>query len=176
MRIVVAVEAVDFRRGIDGLARLCRETLDSDPFAGWLFVFRNRRAAAIKILTHDAQGSRLATAGFFSPPRAVVCSHYPQPVFRWRACRRAEETRLPSAIRNPMTASSRRTPVEAGRARRGCLSVSICMSAGRTLIGDARSAWGPTTCIAEAEVRGEVNGRLGTTHDGRPGWRKEGLS
>ena len=25
MRIVVAVEAVDFRKGIDGLARLCRD-------------------------------------------------------------------------------------------------------------------------------------------------------
>ena len=29
MRILVAVEPVDFRRGIDGLARLCRETLGS---------------------------------------------------------------------------------------------------------------------------------------------------
>jgi len=63
MRIVVAVDAVDFRRGIDGLARLCREVLDSDPFSGWLFVFRNRRATAIKILTYDSQGFWLATNG-----------------------------------------------------------------------------------------------------------------
>lgn len=60
MRILVAVEAVDFRRGIDGLARLCREALGSDPFSGWLFVFRNRRATAIKILTYDGQGFWLA--------------------------------------------------------------------------------------------------------------------
>jgi transposase len=60
MRILVAVDPVDFRRGIDGLARLCREVLDSDPFAGWLFVFRNRRATAIKILTYDSQGFWLA--------------------------------------------------------------------------------------------------------------------
>jgi len=60
MRIVVAVDAVDFGRGIDGLARLCREVLDSDPFSGWLFVFRNRRATAIKILTYDSQGFWLA--------------------------------------------------------------------------------------------------------------------
>lgn len=60
MRIVVAVEAVDFRRGIDGLARWCREALESDPFSGWLFVFRNRRATAIKILTYDSQGFWLA--------------------------------------------------------------------------------------------------------------------
>jgi len=60
MRIVVAVDPVDFRRGIDGMARLCREVLNSDPFAGWLFVFRNRRATAIKILTYDSQGFWLA--------------------------------------------------------------------------------------------------------------------
>lgn len=60
MRILVAVKPVDFRRGIDGMARVCREVLDSDPFAGWLFVFRNRRATAIKILTYDSQGFWLA--------------------------------------------------------------------------------------------------------------------
>ncbi len=60
MRILVAVDPVDFRRGIDGMARVCREVLDSDPFAGWLFVFRNRRATAIKILTYDSQGFWLA--------------------------------------------------------------------------------------------------------------------
>lgn len=60
MRILVAVDPVDFRRGIDGMARLCREVLESDPFAGWLFVFRNRRATAIKILTYDSQGFWLA--------------------------------------------------------------------------------------------------------------------
>jgi len=32
MRILVAVEAQDFRKGIDGLARICREVLDADPF------------------------------------------------------------------------------------------------------------------------------------------------
>jgi transposase len=60
MRILVAVNPVDFRRGIDGMARVCREILESDPFAGWLFVFRNRRATAIKILTYDSQGFWLA--------------------------------------------------------------------------------------------------------------------
>jgi transposase len=56
MRILVAVAAVDFRKGIDGLARLCREELGSDPFCGALFVFRNRRATAIKILVYDGDG------------------------------------------------------------------------------------------------------------------------
>ena len=50
MRIVVAVEAVDFRKGIDGLAALCKEKLAGDPFSGWLFVFRSRSLTSIKVL------------------------------------------------------------------------------------------------------------------------------
>src|SRR5271169_5478679 len=38
MRILVAVEAVDGRKGIDSLARLCQERLLTDPFSGCLFV------------------------------------------------------------------------------------------------------------------------------------------
>jgi len=56
MRILVAVEAVDFRRGIDGLSRACRQVMGADPFSGWVFVFRNRRRTAIKVLVYDGQG------------------------------------------------------------------------------------------------------------------------
>src|SRR6266540_996482 len=56
MRLVVAVVPVDFRRGIDGLARVCRELLSADPLSGTVFAFRNRRATAIKLLTYDGQG------------------------------------------------------------------------------------------------------------------------
>jgi transposase len=56
MRILVAVEPVDFRRGIDGLCRLCRTTLASDPFAGTVFVFRSRRGDGVKLLAYDGQG------------------------------------------------------------------------------------------------------------------------
>ena len=56
MRILVAVEAVDLRRGIDGLAQVCKEALGSDPFSGVLFVFRNRKATAVKVLVYDGQG------------------------------------------------------------------------------------------------------------------------
>ncbi|APZ91557.1 IS66 family insertion sequence element accessory protein TnpB [Fuerstiella marisgermanici] len=56
MKILVAVEPADFRRGIDGLARLCKDALGQDPFAGTVFVFRNRRRTAIKVLVYDGQG------------------------------------------------------------------------------------------------------------------------
>lgn len=56
MRILVAVDPVDFRRGIDGLGRVCREVLAADPMSGTVFVFRNRRATAIRVLAYDGQG------------------------------------------------------------------------------------------------------------------------
>lgn len=56
MRVLVAIESADFRCGIDGIAKLCRETMKSDPFSGTLFVFRNRRHTAVKVLVYDGQG------------------------------------------------------------------------------------------------------------------------
>lgn len=56
MRILVAVKPADFRKGIDGLVRLCKETLKRDAFCGTVFVFRNRRATAVKVLVYDGQG------------------------------------------------------------------------------------------------------------------------
>jgi transposase len=56
MRILVAVDPVDFRKGIDGLAGICKAVLQTDPFSGCLFVFRNRRRTSLKILTYDGQG------------------------------------------------------------------------------------------------------------------------
>lgn len=56
MRIILAVEPADFRKGIDGLARICKSVLQSDPFSGYLFVFRNKSKTAIKMLLYDGQG------------------------------------------------------------------------------------------------------------------------
>jgi len=61
LRILVAVEAIDGRKGIDSLAQLCREKLDADPFSGCLFIFRSRSAKSIRILAYDGQGFWLAT-------------------------------------------------------------------------------------------------------------------
>ena len=56
MRILVAVDCVDFRKGIDGLAGVCQNHLKCDPLSGCVFVFRNRRSTAMKILVYDGQG------------------------------------------------------------------------------------------------------------------------
>lgn len=56
MRILVAVKPVDFRNGIDGLGGVCRRHLQEDPLSGCVFVFRNRRGTAVKLLVYDGQG------------------------------------------------------------------------------------------------------------------------
>jgi transposase len=53
VRVWVAVAPADFRCGIDGLARRVRQVLADDPFGGAVFVFRNRRGTAIKLLAYD---------------------------------------------------------------------------------------------------------------------------
>ena len=60
MRVLVAIEAVDGRKGIDSLARLCQEKLAEDPFSGCVFVFRSRSGTAIRLLSYDGQGYWLA--------------------------------------------------------------------------------------------------------------------
>ncbi len=56
MRILVAVEPIDFRAGIDTLVQACRKCLQGEPFSGALFVFGNRARTAVKVLVYDGQG------------------------------------------------------------------------------------------------------------------------
>ena len=74
MRILLEVDRVDFRRGIDGLAALCRAALQSDPQDGTIFVFCGRSRQAIKILSYDGQGfwlcqKRLSQGRFHAWPK-----------------------------------------------------------------------------------------------------------
>src|SRR5215471_12786780 len=60
MKVLVAIDAVDGRKGIDSLVQLCKAKLQEDPFSGCLFIFRSRRATAIRLLCYDGQGFWLA--------------------------------------------------------------------------------------------------------------------
>lgn len=64
LRILLACRPVDFRCGIDSLAALCKRELAADPFSGALFVFRNRRGTALKMLCYDGLGFWLFTRRF----------------------------------------------------------------------------------------------------------------
>jgi len=56
VRIYVAAEAVDLRRGFDGLAAATRSVIGADPLSGHVFVFLNRRRNRIKLLVWDRTG------------------------------------------------------------------------------------------------------------------------
>jgi len=56
VRIYVAAEPVDLRRGFDGLAGATRQFLRHDPLSGFMFVFINRRKNRMKILLWEPSG------------------------------------------------------------------------------------------------------------------------
>jgi transposase len=56
VRIFVAREPVDMRKGFDGLCGLVIDTVDEDPQSGHLFVFFNRRRNRMKSLVWDGSG------------------------------------------------------------------------------------------------------------------------
>ncbi len=64
LKILLCYEPVDFRKGVDALVALCKHHLAEDPFSGALFVFRNRRGTALKILIYDGLGFWLVLRRF----------------------------------------------------------------------------------------------------------------
>ena len=56
IKIYLCRDAIDFRKGIDGISGVCRRVLEKDPFSGSLFIFRNRRRTTLKMLLYDGQG------------------------------------------------------------------------------------------------------------------------
>lgn len=60
-QIFIAVKPADFRKQIDGLIALCKQTLEQSPRSGALFIFINRSKTMIRILHYDGSGYWLAT-------------------------------------------------------------------------------------------------------------------
>lgn len=56
VRVMVATKPVDFRKGMEGLATLVRESMGADPFLGAVYVFRAKRADRIKLVFWDGTG------------------------------------------------------------------------------------------------------------------------
>ena len=55
-KIYIAVEAVDMRKGFEGLHGLVRDHLGQDPLSGHLFLFANRTHTRLKVLVWDGSG------------------------------------------------------------------------------------------------------------------------
>jgi transposase len=73
LRIMLASRPIDFRKGIDSLVALIKQTLGADAFAGDVYVFRCKRSDRIKLLLWDGSGlclvsKRLEAGAFTWPP------------------------------------------------------------------------------------------------------------
>lgn len=71
VRVLLATQPVDFRRGAHGLAALAAEVLGEDPFSGAVLVFRAKRGDRVKILLWDGSGL------------VLVWKQLQQGAFRW---------------------------------------------------------------------------------------------
>ncbi len=87
VRIYVAAEAVDLRRGFDGLAAATRSLIREDPLNGHLFVFLNRRRNRIKLLVWDGLSAAVQAARARDVPPAHGTDRLSSP--RGSGCRRA---------------------------------------------------------------------------------------
>ncbi|HTI98978.1 MAG TPA: IS66 family insertion sequence element accessory protein TnpB [Dongiaceae bacterium] len=76
LKVFVAVEACDMRKGFNGLHAVVSERLGEDLKQGALFVFSNRRHTRLKILCWDGTGIWVLTKrleqGTFSWPKVVA--------------------------------------------------------------------------------------------------------
>jgi transposase len=50
VRVYLCLEATDMRRSFDGLCRMVRDFVGTDPLSGDLFVFRSKRGDRVKLL------------------------------------------------------------------------------------------------------------------------------
>ena len=127
MRILVAVEPVDGRKGIDSLVQLCRQRLSEDPFSGCIFVFRTRNGTSIRLLNFDGQGfwlaqKRLSKGRFPSWPQGdapgyALEAHQAQVLLAagnpavagapiWRSVKPKQEMNLSQEVQTPMRGST----------------------------------------------------------------------
>ena len=78
-KIYLGVEAVDMRKGFEGLYGLVRDRLGQDPLSGHLFLFTNRGRTRLKALVWDGSGlwvcaKRLERGRFHWPAAPGVTS------------------------------------------------------------------------------------------------------
>ena len=57
------IEPIDFRKGLDALVGLCRQSIGS-PYDGTVFAFRNKSGISVKLLVYDGTGFWLCTKRF----------------------------------------------------------------------------------------------------------------
>jgi transposase len=78
LRVCLAVEPADLRRGFEGLAQLVKTALQEDERSSQIFVFSNKRHDRIRLLYWDGTGLWILTkkleAGTFAWPKVPAGS------------------------------------------------------------------------------------------------------
>ncbi len=54
LKVLLATQPVDFRRGVHGLAALVAQALSADPYCGDVFIFRSKRSDRLKLIVTGA--------------------------------------------------------------------------------------------------------------------------
>jgi len=101
-KIYVGVEAVDMRKGFDGLFGLVRDHLGQDPLSGHLFLFTNRSKTRLKALLWDGSGLW------------ICAKRLERGCFHWPASVRAER----SVVMKPEELAMLLNGLDLGQARR----------------------------------------------------------
>ena len=63
VKVHLALDNNDMRKGMDGLAMLVQEMLKKYPFSGHLFAFCGKKASMLKILFWDGNGLCCSPSG-----------------------------------------------------------------------------------------------------------------
>ena len=80
VRLFVALDPVDMRKGFDSLAALAQHQLGLDPLGGHIVLFVNKRGNLMKLLFFDRSGwavlyKRLESGTFQIPPVHTTSGH-----------------------------------------------------------------------------------------------------
>ena len=139
MRILVAVEPIDFRAGIDGLVAACVSACRPTPSAARCSSFGNRARTAIKVLVYDGQGfwmchKRLSSGHFAFWPDAATPSARAAGVRAAGAAHGRATRRAPTRRRHGGAAWRHRAALQPQRAR-------AAPAAARKFHGSHCAAW-----------------------------------
>ena len=126
VRILVATQPVDFRKGHDGLAALVQAALKEDPFTGTVFVFRAKRADRLKLLFWDGTGLVFAIGLERMATRWLTLQAAGGDDLRLAGGQRRRDDAEPGAVRGPVRRAglaqgpgAGSPPARCGRVNRG---------------------------------------------------------
>lgn len=125
VKVMIATQPVDFRKGMEGLTALVKEQMGFDPFSGAIYVFRAKRTDRIKLVFWDGTGlclvvKRLEGGEFHWPKLQDGVMRLTAAQFsalfeglNWKRVQATHETHAPGAVR-PIDERAALPPAKAG--------------------------------------------------------------